>query len=176
MSDAVPRRQNRDRRQERRQENQEQADAVDTEVIIDRRLVDPLRKFFQVISGRANRHPGKHQQREKEFRNRNDHGDQTNVLVVVTAKHYQRERTHSGEKNKHGKQMSAGQHQRTISMTGFPVVGQKKITAITTSAPTTTHTASLRVFPDCARRTVSPMAGAPSAIAFTVPSSPATST
>jgi hypothetical protein len=37
--------------------------------------------------------------------------------------------------------MSAGQHYRTIPRTGFPPNGQKKMTAITTIAPTTTHTA-----------------------------------
>ena len=42
MVDAVPRSQNGDRREERRQDDQEQADAVDAEVIVNRRNRDPL--------------------------------------------------------------------------------------------------------------------------------------
>ena len=61
--------------------------------------------------------------------------------MIVTAQQQERQRPHGREEDQHGKQMSAGQHQRTIPITVFPPNGQKKMTAMIAIAPTTTHTA-----------------------------------
>src|SRR5438034_8806048 len=86
-------------------------------------------------------HCADHQQRKQEFGQRNDQGNNSDEFVIVSAQQQQRQRPHGREEDQHGKQVSAVQHQCTIPTTAFPPNGQKKMTAITTSAPTTTHTA-----------------------------------
>ena len=108
---------------------------------MDGRLVDPLEVFLKMIPSRANRHCADHQQRKQEFGQRNDQGNNSDEFVIVSAQQQQRQRPHGREEDQHGKQVSAVQHQCTIPTTAFPPNGQKKMTAITTSAPTTTHTA-----------------------------------
>src|SRR5229473_5066421 len=139
--DALPRRQNRNRRQKCCQDHQEQTDSINAEVIINRGLVDPLEVFLEVIPGGANRHCANHQEREQKFNQRNNQRDDANESVIVAAEQQQRQRSHRREEDHHGKQVSAVQHQCTNPRTGFPFAGQKKMTAMITMAPTTTHTA-----------------------------------
>src|SRR5467141_3913467 len=141
MLDALPRSQDGDGRQESRQDDEEQTDSINAQVIINRGLVDPLEVFLQVITGCANRHYANHQEREQKFSQRNNQRDDANEFVIVTAQQQKRQRSHRREENHHGKQVSAMQHQRTNPRTGFPFAGQKKMTAMITIAPTTTHTA-----------------------------------
>src|SRR6266849_4455622 len=139
--DALPRRQNRNRSQERRQDDEEQADSINAQVIIDRRLVDPLQVFLEMIPGRAYGNRADHQEGKQKFSQRNDQRDDANEFVIVAAQQQKRQRPHGRGEDQHRKQMSAGQHQRTNPRIGFPAEGQKKMTAMITIAPTTTHTA-----------------------------------
>ncbi len=118
-----------------------EADSINAQVVIDRRLADPFGEFFEVISGGADRHLRNHQEREKKFGQGNDQRDNPDEFVIVAAQQQERQRSHGREEDQHGKQMFAGQHQGNIPRTGFPPLGQKKMTAMTTIAPITTHTA-----------------------------------
>jgi len=94
-----------------------------------------------MISGGANRHGANHQEREQKLRQRNNQRGDADEFVIVAAQQQKRQRSNGREKDQHRKQMSAGQHQCTIPRAGFPLAGQKKMTAMITMAPTTTHTA-----------------------------------
>ena len=108
---------------------------------MDRRRGDPLSKFFELISGSADGHTAQQQQRKKKFRDGNEHGDGADKLVIVAAEHHQRRGANGGEEDQNREQMSARGHQRTNPKAILLALGQKKMTASTTIAPATTHTA-----------------------------------
>src|SRR5262245_37960835 len=115
MIDAAPRRQDRDRRQEGRQDYQEHADAVDAEVIVNRRIRDPVVILDQRIAGLADRHFRNQEEREDEFNDRNRERQPTNPDVIVAAQEQERERAQSREEDQ-DREQSGERHQRTIPM------------------------------------------------------------
>ena len=141
MIDAVPRSQNRNRRQKRRQNHQEHADAVYAQVIVDGREVDPFHVFLERIARYAYRHLPKHEQGKNKFDERYRQRQPADPHMVVAAENHQRERAQGREENQEREQIAERSHQRTIPSTGFAAPGQKKITARIITAPTTTHTA-----------------------------------
>ena len=141
MLDAAPRSQNRNGRQERSQQHEKHADAVGAKVIVNRRCGDPLGEFFELISGSADGHAAQQDQRKEKFCDGHKHGDSANEFVIVAAQHHQSERAGGGEEDQHRKEMSAGEHQCTNPNAVLLALGQKKMTASTTIAPATTHTA-----------------------------------
>ncbi len=101
---------------------------------------NPSMKFFEIVTGAAERDAAKEPpERQDEFRERNGERQAANPFVVVTAQEEQRKRAERRQENQNREQRS-GRHQRTIPATGA-AAGQKKIIAMTTSAPMTTHTA-----------------------------------
>ena len=75
---------------------------------------------------------------------RSSNSEKTNSaaeLVIVAAQYHQGRRPNDRKEDQNREQMSAGEHQRTNPSAILLALGQKKITASTTIAPATTHTA-----------------------------------
>src|SRR5712671_2064453 len=137
--DAVPGGQHGDGSKERGEDDQEQVDAVESEVIVDRRDVDPFGEFLELITGNADLHLGDQQQGEKEFNGGDGQCEAANPQVIVGAQEQQRKPGRSGKEDDDRKQIAAV-HQRTAPTVEGRKYGQKMI-AIITSAPITTQTA-----------------------------------
>jgi len=71
--------------------DQEDAEAVNAHVIVDRRGSDPGKVEFEAITGRAERDAGNEQERKQKFERGDDHGHTADPTVVVGAKNHQRE-------------------------------------------------------------------------------------
>src|SRR5580704_6078876 len=139
MLDIFPRSQYADRREEGNQVDEKDADAVDANVIIDGRHGNPVMEFLKLQAASAWGHGKDGQKGEKEFGNSDHQAKAADPKMIFVFQKQQGECTHRWKKNEDREQMSAV-HQRTIPMTGL-LLGQKKITAMTTIAPMTTHTA-----------------------------------
>src|SRR5579859_392032 len=101
---------------------------------------DPLMKFFELVSCAPERDAAEQPpEREDELGERNRKRETPNPFVVIAAKEQQRKRAEGREEDQDRKERPGG-HQRTLPKT-MPAAGQKKMTAMMTSAPMTTQTA-----------------------------------
>src|SRR5258708_37502977 len=91
MLDAVPRSQNGDGGQERGKDDEEEIDAVEAEVIVDGRDVDPLSEFLELVAGDADLDFRDEEQREQEFDGGDGHRQAANPNVIVRTEQDQRE-------------------------------------------------------------------------------------
>ena len=85
LINRFPGRQDRNRRQQRGQQHQEQAEAVDAEVVMNRRLLDPFVKLFELIACGLGTEATQEQQGNCELGDRGDQRQAANPHVIVTA-------------------------------------------------------------------------------------------
>src|ERR1700691_825414 len=136
--DTLPGSKNRYGRQERGQDDEEETDAVHAQVVVDRRVGNPVVVFDQTVARYAYGHSRNEQKRKDEFDQGNCERQAANPDVILAAQEQQGEGAQRGEEDQNREQ--AGKHQRTIPIAaGFE--GQKKIIAMTTMAPMMTQTA-----------------------------------
>ncbi len=110
MLDAIPGREYGNSGQERSQDDEEQADAVQTEMIVNGRDVDPFGEFFELIAGNADLHFRDQEQGEKEFDGGDGHREAANPKVIVGTEQEERETGSGREEDHDGEQIAAVKH------------------------------------------------------------------
>ena len=148
LLDAAPGAEDGDDSEKSRQDDEEEADAVNAEMIVDvglrrravRAKLNPTMNFFERVPGATEGYAAEEPpERQDKLGQRDGEREAANPFVVVAAKKQQGESANGGQENQNREQRSSG-HQCTIPTTGL-AAGQKKMTAMTTSAPMTTQTA-----------------------------------
>ena len=90
LVNRFPGSEDRNRREQRGQQDQKQAEPVDAQVVVNRRLRNPGAKFIQLIAGCVRIKAANQQQRNGEFDDRGGHREAANPHMVVIAQEQER--------------------------------------------------------------------------------------
>src|SRR5207245_8373570 len=96
---AFPGSQNGDQSEEGGENDQEEADAIDADVVADRRARDPSEIFFELIALLVDRDFEEQHQRKRELGHGDGKGDFANPGMVVAAQQQQRQRAEGREED-----------------------------------------------------------------------------
>src|SRR5690348_4767834 len=110
MLDAVPGRQNGNGGEKRCENDEEEADAVQAEVVVDRRNVDPPGEFLELITADADLNSWDEEQREKKLDCRDSQREAANPDVIVGAQEKKRKAGGGREEDHDCKQVAAVKH------------------------------------------------------------------
>ncbi len=90
--------------------DEENADAVDAQVIVDRGRGKPLMENFQLVTASARRDGPDGKERQEEFHDANKQADAANPQMVFLAQQHNRKDANEREEKQDGEQVSADGH------------------------------------------------------------------
>ncbi len=108
--DRIPRCADRDRREKCGEQNEKQADAIDAEVIVNRRLRDPVVQFFELVARGAGIESANQPERNRKLGKRNSEREALKPNVIFAAQQQQSERARGGQKHEQSEQMGGVHH------------------------------------------------------------------
>src|SRR4029077_6970815 len=97
-------------REEGGQQDEEQADAIDAEVIVNRRRGNPVMKFDELVVRGIHGKAANQLQRERKFKKRYGQGDAANPLMIVRAQHPERDGSREGLEGQDGEHVGGAPH------------------------------------------------------------------